>query len=129
MTADAMLELIEELAVLTGEPLITPEGMRRFGRHSWRGAGAVRLTGELNLSPMKVSMIARWDSDLILHYARLAQLKGIAEDVKKALVDKGDQDKQVNLVAKMREVTKILNKQQVTYDSELKSIHDKNEED
>ena len=61
----------------------------------------------------------------VLHYARLAPLKGIAEDVKKALVDKGAQDKQIKLVAKMREVTKILNKQQVTYEVDLKSTHDK----
>ena len=84
----------------------------------------MRLTGELNLSPMKVSMLARWDSNLILHYARLAPLKGIAEDVKKALIDKSTQDKQMKLVAKMKDVTRILNKQQVAYEAELKRIHD-----
>ena len=82
------------------------------------------LTGELDLSPMKVSMLARWDSNLILHYARLAPLKGIAEDAKKALIDKSTQDKHMKLVAKMKNVAKILNKQQVTYEAELKRIHD-----
>ena len=83
------------------------------------------LTGELNLSPMKVAMIARWDSKLVLHFARLAPLKGIAEDAKKAMIDKITQDKQMKLGARMKSVTRILNKQQVTYEAELKRIHAK----
>ena len=38
---DAMLALIERLAQLAGEPIFTAAGQRRYGRHSWRSAGAV----------------------------------------------------------------------------------------
>ena len=50
--------------------------------------------------------------------------EGIAEDAQKALIDKITQDTRMKLVAKMKNVTKILNKQQATYEAELKSIHD-----
>ena len=86
-SADSMLELIETLAQLTGESMVTAEGKNRFGRHSWRAAGAVYLTS-LGLEVVKIHMLARWESALITHYALLAPLKTLGDDFKAALKKK-----------------------------------------
>ena len=68
----------------TGEVMVTAEGNNRFGRHSWRAAGAVYLTS-LGLEVVKIHMLARWESALITHYTRLAPLKTLGYDIKAAL--------------------------------------------
>ena len=45
VTADAMVALVDALAEFSGGSLTNAEGVRRFGRHSWRSTGAVWLTG------------------------------------------------------------------------------------
>ena len=76
-----MQELVELLASLTGEALFHPSGLRRFGRHAWKSTGTVELAA-LNLELWKIQLLARWASPLILHYARLAPLAGITQQVK-----------------------------------------------
>ena len=83
-SADSVMELIETLAQLTGEVMVTAEGKNRFGRHSWRAAGAVYITS-LGLEVVKIQMLVRWESALITHYARLAPLKTLGDDFKAAL--------------------------------------------
>ena len=78
---NAMLALIEHLAYLAGEPLYTPAGQRRFGRHSWRSTGAVYLAAK-RVELLRIQLLARWSSPIILHYARLAPLTGLTEHLK-----------------------------------------------
>ena len=40
---DHVIEFIEFVAELLGEPLYTKGGIRRFGEHSFRSTGAVHL--------------------------------------------------------------------------------------
>ena len=55
VSAELMLNLIEELARLTGEALTNQAGKKRFGKHSWRATGAVHL-GECGLDVNKICL-------------------------------------------------------------------------
>ena len=49
VSAEAMIALVDALAVASGEEVTNSDGMRRFGRHSWRSTGAVWLTGTMHI--------------------------------------------------------------------------------
>ena len=108
VTAAAMVALVDELAQITGEPVVNADGLRRFGRHSWRSTGAVWLTGTMGIEVMKVQMMARWSSPVVTHYTRLAPLKAITSDFRKALAKKvGEKADAKNKVAMERSVRKL----------------------
>ena len=50
------------------------DGVNIFGKHSWRATGAVYLSA-LGIELAKISLLARWASALIVHYARIAPLR------------------------------------------------------
>ena len=83
MAAAVMVQLVEEIARRTGESVLTPDGRRRYGKHSWRSTGAVFLS--LFLEIAKIMMLARWASAIVTHYTRLAPLKTITHDFKAAV--------------------------------------------
>ena len=55
---DILVKLVEELASITGEPLLTAAGQKRYGRHSWRSTGAVRLTSK-RVELFRIQLLAR----------------------------------------------------------------------
>ena len=56
--ADAVLEFIEAVAELMGEPLYSARGIRRFGKHSFRATGAVFLA-LMGISVEKIQLLGR----------------------------------------------------------------------
>ena len=99
-----MILLIEELATMLGLPLYDKHGRRIYGKHSWRAAGAVYLT-KIGLHVYKIQLLPRWASPLITHYARLAPLKSLATDMKKALAKKDEKSSRDKMeAATMRKV-------------------------
>ena len=63
----AVVALVDELAARTGEALVTADGQRRYGKHSFRSTGAVYLSS-LGIDLLKIKMLARWASPIITHY-------------------------------------------------------------
>ena len=82
LNEDRMVEFVEAIAQLCGEPVRNRTGQRRYGRHSFRSTGAVWLTS-MGIEIAKVQILGRWNCGLVLHYCRLAPLKTVTEDYKK----------------------------------------------
>ena len=80
-----MVDLVDELARWSGEDVLTPEGQRRYGKHSFRSTGAVYLSS-IGIELLKIQMLARWASTIITHYTRLAPLRSITADFKRAVL-------------------------------------------
>ena len=56
-----MVELIDRVVELTGAPLFTNEGTRRFGTHSWRSTGVVYFSN-MGIEVLNSKLLARWES-------------------------------------------------------------------
>ena len=84
--AVSIVDLVDELATRCDEPLENKLGQRRFGKHSFRSMGAVYLSA-LGIELLKIQMLARWSSHIITHYTRLAPLKSITTDFKRAILN------------------------------------------
>ena len=82
--AEAMSELVDELATRIGENTVDEEGDRILGNHSWRTGGAVYLTAG-GVDPFKVNLLARWNSPMVTHYSKLAPLKAITTEFKEVI--------------------------------------------
>ena len=122
VSAAAMIALVDELAARTGEAVTNADGLRRFGRHSWRSTGAVWLTGTMGIEVLKVQMMARWSSPVVTHYTRLAPLKAITSDFRKALAKKeGDKSRDRTKLAMERSVKKLTS-QLLAYEGELNEL-------
>ena len=87
-----MLELIEMLATMLGEELYTKDGRIKYGKHSWRSTGAVFLAG-IGVDLLKIQLMARWSSEVITHYSRLAPLKAITAGFKRAVMERSGKTK------------------------------------
>ena len=88
---EAIVALVDALATRTGESIITPDGQRRYGKHSFRNTGAVYLSS-LGIELLKIQMLARWASPIITHYTRLAPLRSITNDFKGAILQAAPQN-------------------------------------
>ena len=122
VSATAMIALVDELAVRSGESVTNADGLRRFGRHSWRSTGAVWLTGTMGIEVLKVQMMARWSSPVVTHYTRLAPLKAITSDFRKAMEKKeGSKAQDRNTLAMERSVKKLTT-QLLAYEAELNEM-------
>ena len=82
MRPEKVLEFIEAVATECGEKLRNENGVRRFGKHSFRSTGAVWLS-EMGLAMEKVKLIGRWNCGVVNHYVRLAPLRTIATEYKR----------------------------------------------
>ena len=82
LKADNVVDFIELVALMCGEPITTKGGLKRFGKHSFRATGAVWLTA-MGVEIYKVQILGRWICGVVLHYCRLAPLKTIADDFKR----------------------------------------------
>lgn len=80
---------IEKLAALIGQEVHDPDGSARFGGHLLRVTGAQYLAS-IGIEILKIQILARWESEVVLRYVREAPLATIATDVKKARLDKAD---------------------------------------
>ena len=122
VTADAMVALVDTLAEFSGESLTNAEGVRRFGRHSWRSTGAVWLTGVMMIEVTKLQMMARWSSPVVTHYTRLAPLRAITSDFRKNLIKRqGDAKNKKEKLAMTRSISK-LTLQLTSYQAELDEL-------
>ena len=83
--AEKMADLVDELAKWSGEDIHTLDGQRRYGKHSFRSTGAVYLSS-IGIELLKIQMLARWASTVITHYTRLALLRSITADLKRAVL-------------------------------------------
>ncbi len=64
---------IEMVAQATGGPVLDADGGRRFGGHSLRISGS-RFLARLGLPKHIIQGLARWGSEVILHYIQDAPL-------------------------------------------------------
>ena len=83
ISSDIMAKVVDDLAGRIGEEVIDSDGDKVFGNHSWRTGGSVYLTS-IGLDPFKINLLARWRSPLITHYSKLAPLKALTEEFKRA---------------------------------------------
>ena len=100
-----------------------------MGKHSFQSTGAVYLSS-LGIELLKIQMLARWASPIITHYTRLAPLRSITNDFKRAIIQATphnhkvaikDQTKAIN--PKGSDVKKVLNimrKELQTYEADIK---------
>ena len=80
-----MVDLVDELARWSGEYIHTPHGQRSYGKHSIRSTGAGYLSS-IGIELLKIQMLARWASTIITHYTRLAPLRSITAEFKRAVL-------------------------------------------
>ena len=86
IAGDTVVKLVEYLAGLQGQPITLPDGPNRYGKRSWRTTGAAYLSA-IGIELAKISLLARWASSLVVHYARLAPLRSITDDYKRRHLD------------------------------------------
>ena len=75
---DASIAMVLELARRTGKHIRSAAGLLLFGRHTWRSTAAWYFA-YLGMELFKIQLLARWESSVIMHYARLAPIKGVAQ--------------------------------------------------
>jgi len=71
-----------------GEPTVGANGSRLLGGHSFRVTGAQKLAAA-GVEIIKIMVLARWSSEVVLRYVKDAPLVGLSEQVK-TLEDKKD---------------------------------------
>ena len=100
--------------------MLTYDGRHRFGRHRWRSTGAVFLSA-IGLEIVKIQMLARWRSPIVTHYTRLAPLKTITADFRRAVLDKaaGSTEAKGKGVVDHRKIQKVLNQAMLKVSEEI----------
>ena len=122
-TPEDMLAVIEQIARLYGEELVTADGRRKFGKHSWRSTGAVFMSS-IGIEVFKVQLMARWASAVVTHYTRLAPLKAITDDFRKALVGRKVEMTKGQSAKKIKKLRKALDRSIHTVAEEVKQLED-----
>ena len=116
-----MLALIEELAKMTGEAILTHDGRKRFGKHSWRSTGAVFMTG-IGIEIFKVQLMGRWACAVVTHYTRLAPLKAITEYFRRALAGKKMSMAKDQVAKKIKKIKRALDTTINAFAAEAKQL-------
>eukprot|EP00971_Amphidinium_carterae_P075052 1483350-Amphidinium_carterae.1 len=78
-----MIATLNNAAAKLGEILVDKHGLNRFGGHSLRTGGAYWLA-ENGMELLKIELLGRWKSALVVHYAGLAPIKNLGGDLDKA---------------------------------------------
>ena len=65
LQGERVVDFLEAIADLMGEPLRNKDGGRRFGKHSLRSTGAVHLS-EMGLDISKIQLLGRWLCGVVL---------------------------------------------------------------
>ena len=112
-----MLAFIEELAVMMGEQLYTKAGQRRFGKHSWRASGAVRMAS-IGLGTYKIKLLGRWLCAIVLRYCRLAPMSDVARDYRTASHNTKSQDARANSASANAKMVKNIEDTLEKYDDD-----------
>ena len=93
-----VIDSIRRLAGLAGEALFDDQGGHRFGGHSLRVAGAQMLAAA-GIELSKVELLARWKSPMVLHYARMAPMQAITQD----LIDRREQSSSSSAFSELKQ--------------------------
>ena len=112
LLGDNVLDFIELLAAMLGLPLMDKNGVKKFGKHSFRSTGAVHLA-EMGLEVSKIQLIGRWLCGIVLHYCRLAPLTTTADDYRRGKEMRGQDSLLKKLMLKtdkLQEVVKFVSK-------------------
>ena len=112
---------------MTGERLYNKAGKKRFGKHSWRSTGAVHL-GECGLETNKISLMGRWFCAVVLHYTRLAPIKNIARDLKRAKTREGIDETVANINKSQQKVKLAVDGMMVSMRAEVNALQQRIEE-
>ena len=84
LSKDSVVTCFERAATALGEPLRDTMGRRRYGGHSGRVSGA-RYLGSIGVELYKLAILARWASDTILQYVKMAPMRTLTDDCKRLL--------------------------------------------
>ena len=88
----------------------------------FRSTGAVWLTGVMMIEVTKVQIMARWSSPVVTHYTRLAPLRAITSDFRRALVEQqGDKKAKKDKLVMTRSIKKLTT-QLASYQTELDDL-------
>ena len=68
--------MIEMAAEQRGKPLVTKDGRRAFGGHAFRVGGSRHLAA-LGVAISVIMLMARWGSDVVMHYLRDSPLAAL----------------------------------------------------
>ena len=93
----AAVETIIKLASMIDSRTHDDLGRPLFGGHSLRTGGAVALAG-LGVDSAKIQCLARWESPMLLRYAKLAPLRTLTDEYKQRALDVDRRD-DTNLLA------------------------------
>lgn len=74
---------IEALAKMSGQEVVDSDGASRYGGQSLRVTGAQYLAS-IVIEILKIQVLARWESDVVLRYVHKAPLAAIVTDVERA---------------------------------------------
>ena len=80
----SIVDAVTELATLAKLPIMDQLGRPSYGGHSMRISGA-RWLAMLGVEIRKIQVLARWDSDVVLHYIKTASMASITNDCKALL--------------------------------------------
>jgi len=78
-TAAKVVETFEEIGLRTGMPLLSDEGIRRFGGHTPRVTGSRIYAAGIEVN--KIWILARHSGDMILRYVAEAPLESLRADL------------------------------------------------
>jgi len=73
MDKASVVEVVEEIAGRLNLPLTADDGRKAFGAHAYRVSGA-RHFAYRGLELRIIALLARWQSDIMLHYVQEAPL-------------------------------------------------------
>ena len=66
-TRQAFVATIEAMAILLGLPIVSSDGTRLYGEHTWRVGGS-RHMHRMGIDVPTIMRLARWGSDVVLRY-------------------------------------------------------------
>ena len=124
VTPSLMIELINEIARIMGEPLRNKAGQNRFGKHSWRATGAVHL-GECGIEVQKIMLIGRWRCTIVLLYTRCAPISDIAGDYKRARINKEAPKQLMNITSTVKKIQSMVDKASAGMSREVAILNDR----
>ena len=98
---EKIVQTAEQLAILTGRPILSESGDRLYGGHVWRISGARHLAS-INISLWLIMLIARWAGKTIMRYVAEAPLKRITLEYRSKYCESKGQDQLLELKESVR---------------------------
>ena len=108
------MQSLEVWVAASGQPIVTPDGDRRLGGHSFRVEGA-QFLASLGIEVLVIMCLARWQSQVVLRYIREAPLAALTDTYKtlarRAAVKEGS-DTISDLAGKIEELSGLVSQHQ-----------------